>query len=224
MARVPRRPRRSGQRGDRPKRILDYVVATATLCLAIATFTLVWVTRDVAKQTRELVQADIRPVLADVPLGAPPQTIRYDRGLDFPQSYKLRDGAAIHARAWYDQGTLVAGRSIVVRNIGHGPARVEDVRVTVARATDERLRAAWSTVAIIPPGGTARLMTLEINEKVGEPLADYNRFVTDSSNFIITVEYTDIAGHQRQVASAHVIPNYYKIGGLRLYSFSVKNV
>jgi hypothetical protein len=195
--------------------------AFATIALGGVTFYLVTVTRAVANQTRAAALDAVRPELADVPAGAAPTKIRYDH-IDFPKTFRLSNGAAVHVAAWtgsysYD-GTFSIGRSIAVRNIGNGPARIGTIRLNGHRASRRLL--IWCTSSLIPPGETARLMSIELTGRYSLPPPPLD---VETTPFTMTVEYSDLAGKQRQIATARAEGNYYKRGGVHLASFDVKD-
>jgi hypothetical protein len=107
------------------------LAALATIGLAIVTLVLVFVTREVAGQTRAAVRTSVLPILSDVPTGAGPGTIVYDRAGDEAVYGKLRDLAALDVRTFPNIGKFlaIAARSVAVRNIGNGPAVVQEVRL-----------------------------------------------------------------------------------------------
>jgi hypothetical protein len=206
------------------KKILEAIAVWATLVVGLATLALVWVTRDVAEQTRALARADVRPVLADVPLGAPGRTIIYDH-MAFPLTVKLHDGAAIDARAFQQAhgGDVGAARSIAVRNIGKGPAVVEHVELkAIGMPRGEHVKG-WSSPSTIPAGETGRLMSLELTGQAmgATDLSVFDQDVRNTYGFTIAAEYADIEGNQRQIATARVEANYN--GGLHLAAFTVRD-
>jgi hypothetical protein len=206
------------------KKMVEVVAAWGTIVVAGATFALVWVTRDVAEQTRALARADLRPVLADVPLGAPPRKIVYDH-MAVPLTVELRDGAAIDVRVFRELhgGSVGAARSIAVRNIGKGPAVVEHVELkAIGTARGEKFKG-WSSPSTIPVGETGRLMSLELTGRtMGQSgLSVFEQNVRNTYGFTFTAEYTDLEGHQRQIAIARVEAAFN--GGLHLASFTVRD-
>jgi hypothetical protein len=201
-------------------RAAPFLTAIATIGLAATTVYLATITKDVAKQTRAAAQAAVRPQLDDVPPGAGAATIKYDH-IDFPKSFRLSDGAAIHAAAWTGaqslDGSLVVGRSVAVRNVGDGPARVRAVLVSVGH----KQLCGWSTTTLIPAGETARLMSVEFTGLFLNPeeLKNYRAYQLDSTEFTFIVEYSDISGKQRQTATERIVSNYYKVAGLHRAAF-----
>jgi hypothetical protein len=200
---------------------LTGIATVATVALAVATIVLAFVTREVAGQTRAAVRASVRPLLADVPPDAGGATIVYDH-VDIPESFRLRDGAALDVRAWWDAyGYGVAGRSVAVRNIGNGPARVRYVRLFAPDPSPHHepyeIRA-WSVPSIIPAGGTARLMTVEVAPPMGghEEFMAFSEAVSQWRSFTIKADYTDVSGKQEQTATIRVAPTHCHRGQCEL--------
>lgn len=202
-------------------------LALVTLVLVVVTWEIARQTRDVAKETRALAQADVRPVLADVPSGAPPTKITYDH-VEFPKSFKITDGAAPHVATWSGiqslDAELVVGRSVVIRNIGNGPARVQAVRLNVTKSGDSTMIGPWSTSSIIPPGETARLMAIEATGRWKGQLGDDFDRTVKNTGFTMTVEYSDISGEQCQFATVRVEGNYYKRGGVHMGASTLRRM
>lgn len=189
--------------------------AVATVALAGVTLYLVTVTRAVANETRAAALAAVRPQLADVPPGAGPGKITYSR-LELPKTFTLRDKADFDVEAWrygYDGRPIVA-RSVAVRNIGNGPARVRLVRVHFEGRSvvgGVRSLSGWSVPSIIPAGGSARLMAVESGSS-GQPL---NRSaVTGAEPFEFEAEYTDIEGNQCERVTIDVRQPFIRSGQL----------
>jgi hypothetical protein len=208
------------------RRATDLVVALATLFVALATLALVWVTRDVAQQTRAAAQATVRPILADVRPGERGEKITYDH-MFFPMTVKLRDSAAMDIRTFLEgaSGTASVARSIAVRNIGNGPALVKNVQLHIPKGREEQT-AAWASPSTLAAGETGRLMTLDFKNQLLDPnngFSTFNRLAHNDWGFTITAEYTDTEGKQRQALTVRVVPNYYKVGGLHVAAFNVRD-
>jgi hypothetical protein len=205
-----------------------FFAAIAALALVVVTLVLVLVTKDVAKETRAAAEAAIRPRLADVPLGADPETITYDHML-IPLTVKLRDSAAMDVRAFYggQSGTPTVARSFAVRNIGNGPAVIKSVQLDVGKKSLDEHLVGWASPLTIAAGETGRLMTLDFKPLLrnysDSPGADFNEHARDLWGFTITAVYTDTDGGQRQKMTVRVVPNYYKVRGLHVAAFTVQD-
>jgi hypothetical protein len=199
----------------------EVVTALATLALATVTYALV-------RQTRAAVEMSIRPRLADVRTGehAGNFVLEYSYALGATVS----DLAALHVAADADPFSSVhAMRSIAVRNIGSGPAIVQNVELRtwpegepetsgalVARTTPPGnlfvTSRAWSVPATIASGEMGRLMTqlyVEVSP-TDVPQAQMDLYYIC---FSITAEYSDLAGRQRERMTIVVQPRHLPRSG-----------
>ena len=133
--------------------------------LAVVTLALVGVTAQVAAQTRASVRAAVQPLLADVPPSDEnPVTIDYTFGQSGPGdglAVEVQERALFHVDVRQDYyGTYYGIRSVALRNIGNGPALIENVELAVVDGKDPTSSPpeCWRSPRIVPRDEIVRLM------------------------------------------------------------------
>lgn len=183
-----------------PVPLTTAALAIVTLGLVLVTRGVAQQTRDVAKQTRDATLAGHRPLLADVPVGQHLTASTIPYGYETPDA-PLDDVGAMHIDAVQDgRGWVVVRRSVAVRNVGNGPARVERVELEILDEPDvapEEQPRTRSVPFIIPAGDVGRLIT-SVNYGYDGDLDMLGGLALSRINFRIGATYTDVAGEQRQ--------------------------
>ena len=178
---------------------------------AVATIVLAGVTYIVASQTRAAAQAGVLPLLADVSPGDGPTTITYDHpDILYSASFSIPDASQLHVEGFVSPKSRIpiALRSVAVRNIGNGPARVQKVVLAdPPRQNRPRPPIGWSVPLIIPVGGIARLMTADwLREDEATP--GFEQSLKQVPPFAISVDYTDIKGNQPHRTTVRTMVSY----------------
>jgi hypothetical protein len=164
------------------------VSAAAAAIAALAALATVWLSRAQARTAREALEAQTRPLIADVPRGFyrdPPEAS------DERSSRRDPADVSVGVYSGSDSERPSFGAFVPVRNVGNGAALIESVRFEVG---DEVVEASAETL-VLPPGELTRVGFM-VDE--GEPAAAAAESIAAVlDDFSVAIEFSDAIGHHR---------------------------